>query len=557
MSETECTTQEFINHCKSYLNNDYKMFVSEQKILFLKKPNDVYDHPDFISLIIENIMKNKSLKSRILTYIFKNEQNTINFIKKHIFTLKNDELKVKECVFNSISTFLRRGYSSVVDFLLRNGIDVNLKIRDFHYYTLLELLIEYGTIEQMKLLLDLGASVKDKDAWPAFHSAIRLRFLERIKLLVEYGADVAYYYNKSATGPCTLYESRSIEIMDYFFTRIDVNVDTQCRKDKKTFLHYYLEKESDNNVKMFIEKYNPDLYIPDKDGIMPLHIILKKCRLFSAIKDKISFIQHHTWFRFEEKLITARHSYTVLNYIIDSCTICDCKYCFMCMVIQICGLKNKNSIELLNTYCSKSNQTIFKYDSKGKTVFDYIFHRGYYNNDITDFFSKYETIEYNRDTNGYTALALKLRNYSKSSITPIIENGWDLRPVFYSKMPYNKYRDECCHLMKLSLFRVVMIRALTLIRIFRAKRGIQAFIYFVLPHILKSMDLKMYSYFGIDPALFIEKTVNVNLLLSISKYVLCDKPLITTSRSQLVRILQQHYVGLNDLIITKNNKRKR
>ncbi|WP_341761278.1 ankyrin repeat domain-containing protein [Candidatus Tisiphia endosymbiont of Thecophora atra] len=174
--------------------------------------------------------------------------------------------------YNPLHAAAYYGYLDIMEFLLEQGIDIDVKSDNGDTPLLIAALT--GNLKVMKFLVEKGADVtiKNKEGLSVLHIAAQRNVaVSTIKFLVKEGADINAQ-DKYGTTPLHYATRQKHADNVEFLVKEGANINAQD-KHGSTPLHY--AQEYANNVKLLIEK-GANINAQDNYGNTPLHIAIRK-----------------------------------------------------------------------------------------------------------------------------------------------------------------------------------------------------------------------------------------------------------------------------------------
>jgi ankyrin repeat protein len=252
---------------------------------YIDKAHDLFGKYDMISqqitdnkkLLIKHYLENNSIDNEFVRKTLgTNKDNLYDNLKEYFENLyltnnktcENLVFKYDENEFLKI----RLNYKFILDNkdLFKQGLPLNFK--GVFPRNVLHNACKYKNLEMVKLFLEKGADVNDKDndGWTPLHYACESGHFEIVKYLISLDVDVNA---KDDEGWTPLHWARNIETAKLLIEKgAKVNVKDN---DGRSPLHIACEYGYTEIAKLLIEK-GANVNVEDDEGCTPLHIAYKE-----------------------------------------------------------------------------------------------------------------------------------------------------------------------------------------------------------------------------------------------------------------------------------------
>ncbi|WP_339048247.1 ankyrin repeat domain-containing protein [Candidatus Mesenet endosymbiont of Phosphuga atrata] len=226
---------------------------------------------------------------------------------------------------NLLHLAVSNGDSEAVDYLIKKGIDANL--RNTSYHTPLHLASGNGYVDVIKILVTEGKAnlnVFDARNHSPIHFAINNKQLNVVKLLFELGADiniVSTGKNSTRLSPLHVAVSSSNDdkknpcfgIVEYLINISHCKINSQDYQSQ-TPLHYAIDEHKLNIVAVLLTKKDINPFSKDAENKTPIDYYIEQKKYNHPILDQYAEIQ-------EERNAKIR-SYQVKKYFVYTLTLC-------------------------------------------------------------------------------------------------------------------------------------------------------------------------------------------------------------------------------------------
>nr|WP_223158783.1 ankyrin repeat domain-containing protein [Wolbachia endosymbiont of Pentalonia nigronervosa] len=169
-----------------------------------------------------------------------------------------------------------KGHLDTVKFLVERGADINAIDTDSNHRKPIHIAAQGGSKDIIEFFLNEGMSVNDiaiGNGWTPLHYTAWKGHVNTAKFLVERGANINAKDNISNTPIILGAWHGQLDIVTYFISDENVNVNTRDGKgnDGRTILHYAAQNDKLEVVKFLVEKGADINAIATGNGWTPLH----------------------------------------------------------------------------------------------------------------------------------------------------------------------------------------------------------------------------------------------------------------------------------------------